>query len=52
MAGMLSDFVGRKLVLAIADVIFIGGAIGQAVSHTVWPMVSCNIDRSFYHIDV
>lgn len=39
MAGMLSDFVGRKLVLAIADIVFIGGAIGQAVCHTVWSMV-------------
>ena len=39
-AGMLSDFVGRKLVLAIADIVFIGGAIGQAVCHTVWSMVS------------
>ena len=39
-AGMLSDFVGRKPVLASSDVIFIGGAIGQAVCHTVWAMVS------------
>ncbi|PIL29118.1 MFS general substrate transporter [Ganoderma sinense ZZ0214-1] len=38
-AGMLSDFLGRKPVLAIADVIFIGGAIGQAVCHTVWSMI-------------
>lgn len=37
---MLSDVVGRKLVLAIADIVFIGGAIGQAVCHTVWSMVS------------
>ncbi|KAI0703014.1 general substrate transporter [Cytidiella melzeri] len=40
-AGMLSDFVGRKLVLGIADVVFIGGAIGQAVCHTVWSMIGC-----------
>lgn len=38
-AGMLSDFTGRKPVLAISDVIFIGGAVGQAVCHTVWSMV-------------
>jgi MFS family permease len=41
-AGVLSDWTGRKLVLGIADVIFIGGAIAQAVSHNVWSMVrSC-----------
>ncbi|KIP05610.1 hypothetical protein PHLGIDRAFT_73996 [Phlebiopsis gigantea 11061_1 CR5-6] len=40
-AGMLSDFVGRKPVLASSDVIFIGGAIGQAVCHTVWSMIGC-----------
>jgi SP family myo-inositol transporter-like MFS transporter 13 len=38
-AGTLSDYVGRRLVLGIADVIFIGGAIGQAVCHDVWSMV-------------
>jgi len=38
-AGVLSDWTGRKIVLAIADVIFIAGAVGQAVSHTVWSMV-------------
>ncbi|KAI0922652.1 hypothetical protein AcW1_002758 [Taiwanofungus camphoratus] len=36
---MLSDYLGRRPVLAIADVIFIGGAIGQAVCHTVWSMI-------------
>ncbi|TFK92544.1 general substrate transporter [Polyporus arcularius HHB13444] len=40
-AGMLSDFVGRRPVLGIADVIFIAGAIGQAVCHTVWSMIGC-----------
>lgn len=39
-AGVLSDWTGRRLVLGIADVIFIGGAIGQAVCHDVWSMVS------------
>lgn len=39
-AGMLSDYIGRKPVLAVADIIFIAGAIGQAVSHAVWPMVN------------
>ncbi|TCD63427.1 myo-inositol transporter [Steccherinum ochraceum] len=38
-AGMLSDFLGRRYVLALADAIFIGGAIGQAVCHTVWSMI-------------
>ncbi|TBU44093.1 general substrate transporter [Dichomitus squalens] len=40
-AGMLSDFTGRRPVLALADIIFIGGAIGQAVCHTVWSMIGC-----------
>ncbi|CCM01999.1 uncharacterized protein FIBRA_04073 [Fibroporia radiculosa] len=39
LAGMLSDYLGRRPVLALADVIFIGGAIGQAVCHTVWAMI-------------
>ena len=38
-SGALSDYTGRKLVLGLADVIFIGGAIGQAVCHTVSAMV-------------
>ncbi|KLO16543.1 general substrate transporter [Schizopora paradoxa] len=38
-AGVLSDFTGRKPVLGIADIIFIGGAIGQAVCHTVSAMI-------------
>ncbi|KAF9813399.1 hypothetical protein IEO21_05633 [Rhodonia placenta] len=38
-AGMLSDYLGRRPVLAMADVIFIGGAIGQAVCHSVWGMI-------------
>ncbi|KAG6847251.1 hypothetical protein H0H93_009272 [Arthromyces matolae] len=38
-AGVLSDWTGRRLVLGIADIIFIGGAIGQAVCHTVWSMI-------------
>ncbi|KAH9947864.1 general substrate transporter [Amylocystis lapponica] len=38
-AGVLSDYLGRRPVLALADVIFIGGAIGQAVCHTVWSMI-------------
>ncbi|KAI0772905.1 general substrate transporter [Trametes elegans] len=38
-AGILSDFLGRRPVLGIADIIFIGGAIGQAVCHTVWSMI-------------
>ncbi|KAF8680083.1 Permeases of the major facilitator superfamily [Rhizoctonia solani] len=38
-AGMISDFVGRKPVLAGANVVFIGGAIAQAVCHTVAAMI-------------
>ncbi|KAL1697712.1 Myo-inositol transporter 1, partial [Schizophyllum commune] len=38
-AGILSDWIGRKPVVGIADVIFIAGAIGQAVSHDVWSMI-------------
>lgn len=37
--GILSDWTGRRPVLAIADIIFIGGAIGQAVCHDVWSMI-------------
>lgn len=37
--GILSDYAGRKPVLGIADVVFIGGAIGQAVCHTVAAMI-------------
>ncbi|CEL62814.1 Myo-inositol transporter 1 OS=Schizosaccharomyces pombe (strain 972 / ATCC 24843) GN=itr1 PE=3 SV=1 [Rhizoctonia solani AG-1 IB] len=37
--GMISDFVGRKPVLAAANVIFIGGAVGQAACHTVAAMI-------------
>ncbi|KAI8989093.1 general substrate transporter [Trametes punicea] len=40
-AGMLSDFLGRRPVLGIADIVFIGGAIGQALCHTVWSMIGC-----------
>ncbi|CAE6459016.1 unnamed protein product [Rhizoctonia solani] len=38
-AGMISDFVGRRPVLAAANVVFIGGAIAQAVCHTVAAMI-------------
>jgi len=38
-AGVLSDWTGRRLVLGIGDIIFIAGAIAQAVSHDVWSMV-------------
>ncbi|KAH7883120.1 general substrate transporter [Phlebopus sp. FC_14] len=40
-AGAMSDWTGRRPVLGIADVIFIGGALGQAVCHTVWSMIGC-----------
>jgi len=38
-AGVMSDWTGRRPVIGIADLTFIGGAVGQAVSHTVWSMV-------------
>lgn len=38
-AGVMSDWTGRRWTLAFADIIFIGGAIGQAVCHTVWSMI-------------
>ncbi|KAG9079576.1 myo-inositol transporter [Ceratobasidium sp. UAMH 11750] len=38
-AGIVSDFIGRKPVLAVANVVFIGGAIAQAVCHTVSAMI-------------
>ncbi|KAI0298359.1 general substrate transporter [Multifurca ochricompacta] len=38
-AGMLSDAIGRRPVLGIADILFIGGAVGQAICHTVWAMI-------------
>ncbi|KAJ4476634.1 general substrate transporter [Lentinula aciculospora] len=38
-AGVISDWSGRKLVLAIADIIFIAGAIVQCVCHDVWTMI-------------
>lgn len=40
-AGAISDWTGRRPVLGIADVLFMGGAMGQAVSHTVWNMIGC-----------
>lgn len=36
----MSDWTGRKPVLGLADIIFMAGAIGQAVCHDVWSMVS------------
>ncbi|KAJ2916232.1 hypothetical protein MD484_g4195, partial [Candolleomyces efflorescens] len=38
-AGIISDWIGRRWVLGIADIIFIGGAVGQAVCHDVWSMI-------------
>ncbi|PAV18207.1 general substrate transporter [Pyrrhoderma noxium] len=38
-SGALSDYTGRKLILGLGDIIFIGGAIGQAVCHTVSAMI-------------
>lgn len=38
-AGVVSDYTGRKRVLAIANVVFILGAFVQAAAHTVDTMV-------------
>ncbi|TEB32804.1 hypothetical protein FA13DRAFT_1731329 [Coprinellus micaceus] len=38
-AGIVSDWTGRRIVLGFADIIFIGGAVAQAVCHTVWSMI-------------
>ncbi|KAF8979733.1 general substrate transporter [Cyathus striatus] len=38
-AGVMSDWTGRRVVLGVADIIFIGGAIAQAVCRTVWAMI-------------
>ncbi|KIK91161.1 hypothetical protein PAXRUDRAFT_150108 [Paxillus rubicundulus Ve08.2h10] len=40
-AGAMSDWTGRRPILGIADLLFIGGALGQAVCHTVWSMIGC-----------
>jgi len=39
-AGVISDYIGRKPVLGIANITFIGGAIGQSLSHTITAMVA------------
>ncbi|CUA76594.1 Myo-inositol transporter 2 [Saccharomyces cerevisiae S288c] [Rhizoctonia solani] len=38
-SGIISDFVGRRPILAAANIIFIGGAVAQAVCHTVTAMI-------------
>lgn len=38
-SGALADQIGRKWVAAIADLVFIVGAVIQAVSGSVWLMV-------------
>lgn len=39
LAGILADKVGRKKVIAIADVLFVVGALWQAVTTSVWGMI-------------
>lgn len=39
LAGALADQVGRKWVIAVADVVFIGGAVMQACAHGMWVMI-------------
>lgn len=39
LAGILADKVGRKRVIAVADVLFVIGALWQAVTTSVWGMI-------------
>lgn len=50
--GAMSDWTGRRPVLGIADIIFIGGAIGQAVCHDVWSMVSIFLPKILSYLCV
>ncbi|KAG7096039.1 hypothetical protein E1B28_006720 [Marasmius oreades] len=47
--GVLSDRTGRKPVFDIVDIVFIRGAIAQAVCHDVWSMV-CLSTRFFFQL--
>ena len=38
-AGTLADIIGRKWVIGIADVVFVFGAVIQAVAHRLWIMI-------------
>lgn len=38
-AGLLADGVGRKKVILFADALFIGGALWQAITTSVWGMI-------------
>lgn len=39
-SGALADHIGRKWVIAIADAVFITGAIVQALAKSLWVMVA------------
>lgn len=39
LAGILADKLGRKRVIAVADVLFVVGALWQAVTMSVWGMI-------------
>lgn len=39
LAGILADKVGRKRVIAVADVLFVVGALWQAATTSVWGMI-------------
>lgn len=39
LAGVLADQVGRKWMIAVADVVFIVGAVMQACAHGLWEMI-------------
>lgn len=39
LAGVLGDRLGRKPVLVIADILFVAGALWQAVTSSVWGMI-------------
>ncbi|KAI0667489.1 hypothetical protein C8Q78DRAFT_1053356 [Trametes maxima] len=38
-AGMLSDVLGKLPASVVADIVFIGGVIGQTICHIVWSTV-------------
>ncbi len=39
LAGILGDRLGRKLVILIADILFVLGALWQVMATTVWGMI-------------
>jgi MFS transporter, SP family, solute carrier family 2 (myo-inositol transporter), member 13 len=38
--GILADQIGRKKVILVADILFVGGALWQAITSSVWGMIA------------